>query len=313
LHGRLANPNISVTQSNQVTQLVVSAEPVAVPTVYKPYLWAEMPAELRALYDPKTGNYIRGGGSGFGRSEITTNPLLRASTTAPNPYSKSAIPELTAWLPYVDNKASSLPHYWIFNSLAPEELNGANACFTNPSQLNGIVTTNSTVYSPGPPSFDKSAGNLNYQVAAPHYTNAGDVFRGTYDLVMRSSVARCVYGFSNAPIKATISVLSSSGSPQIATTIVNEKEGWLHLSANNFEFSAPTVSINLAQDAPAPVAAPTPMPTPSASSTPAPVPTPSTSAKPVTKTITLTCLKGKSTKIVTGIAPKCPIGYKVKK
>jgi len=308
LHGRLFDPNISVTQANGVTELIVSAEPVAVPTVYKAYLWSEMPTELRALYDPKTGNYIRGGGGGFGRSNPSTDPLLRASTTAPNPYAQSAIAELTAWLPYVDNKATSLPHYWIFNSLAPEELAGANKCFTNPSQLNGIVTTNSSVYSPGPPSFDKAAGDLNYQVAAPHFTNNGDVFRGTYDLVMGSSVARCVYGFSNAPIKATISVLSASGAPQVATTVVGEKDGWLHLSANNFEFSSPIVKVSLQQE----IAAVTPTPTP----TPTPTATQSASDAPVQQTVakktSITCVKGKVSKKVVAVNPTCPKGYKKK-
>jgi hypothetical protein len=302
LHGRLSDPNISVTQSNGVTQILVKAEPVAVPTVYKAFLWADMPTELRALYDPKTGNYIRGGGGGFGRSEPSTNPLLRANTTAPNPYSQSAIAELTAWLPYVDNKASSLPHYWIFNSLAPEELAGANKCFTNPSQLNGIVTTNSSVYSPGPPSFDKAVGDLNYQVAAPHFTNNGDVFHGTYDLVMRSSVARCVYGFSNAPIKASISVVSSSGAPQVATTFVGEKDDWLHLSANNFEFSSPTVKVFLQQEQAVVSATPTPAPSASEASV----------KQPATKKTAITCTKGKVSKKVVAVYPTCPKGYKKK-
>ncbi len=55
-------------------------------------------------------------------------------------------------------------------------------------------------------------------------------------------------------------------------------------------------------------AKPTPTPTPSASASPASL------AKPVAapKKITITCVKGKATKKVTGVSPKCPSGYKKK-
>jgi hypothetical protein len=307
LHGRMFNPNISLTQSNGITELVVNAAPVAVPTVFKAYLWKEMPPELQALYDPTSGDYrygSRGGGGGFTRTAGTRDPLARAYTIAPAPFNPSAIPQLTAWLPSVNNTAAAVPHLWTFNSLSSDELASANQCFTDPSQLNGIVTTNSTVYSPGPPTFDKAAGNLNYQVAAPHFTNTGEVFTGTYDLVMRSPVARCVYGFSTAPIKASISVLSATGSPEVATTVVGEKNGWLHLSANGFEFSAPTIAVNLTQDAP--VVAPAP-------DVKTPASTPAVPVKTVIKKIVITCVKGKSSKSVTGLAPKCPSGFKLKK
>jgi hypothetical protein len=187
--------------------------------------------------------------------------------------------------------------------LTPGELRSANKCFSDPSQLNGIVTTNSTVYSPGPPTFNKDEGNLNYQVAAPHFTNKGDAFLGTYDLVMRSAVARCVYGFSKAPIKASISVVSATGTPQIATTVVGEQDGWLHLSANGFEFSSPTVSVKLAQDAPAPEIKIEPIPEPSVAATITPV---------VSNKSTIKCSNGKTIKSVTGIKPTCPKGFKKK-
>jgi hypothetical protein len=68
---------------------------------------------------------------------------------------------------------------------------------------------------------------------------------------------------------------------------------------------------------------PTPTPTPTVSATPTPTPTvtetPSASpvavvAKPTTtaKKTTITCVKGKTTKKVTGVNPKCPAGYKKK-
>jgi hypothetical protein len=114
---------------------------------------------------------------------------------------------------------------------------------------------------------------------------------------MRSDIARCIYGFSNAPIKAEISITSDEGEKKVATTIVNEKNGWLYLSAKGFTFSSPTINVKLSQEK---VAAPTPSATPVATVTVA------------KKSVTITCVKGKTTKKVSGTSPKCPAGYKKK-
>jgi hypothetical protein len=50
-------------------------------------------------------------------------------------------------------------------------------------------------------------------------------------------------------------------------------------------------------------------PTPTASATPSPTPSPTASKVSVNK-ITITCIKGKLKKVVTGIKPVCPTGYK---
>ena len=70
------------------------------------------------------------------------------------------------------------------------------------------------------------------------------------------------------------------------------------MSANGFSYSSPTVKIKLSQEAEVVVATPTP--------------TPSASAKPVIKAVTITCIKGKTSKKVTAVTPKCPAGYKKK-
>jgi hypothetical protein len=79
---------------------------------------------------------------------------------------------------------------------------------------------------------------------------------------------------------------------------VGESNGWLRLRADNFEFSSPVIKAKLSQEAPAPTATPIPE-----------VTTPSTPAK---KKSTITCAKGKTTKKVTAVSPKCPSGYKKK-
>ena len=165
-------------------------------------------------------------------------------------------------------------------------------------KLIGLVTTNAPIYASGAPAF--ADGSLSYKVAGLHFKADGTLFKGSYDLAIRSDFARCLYGFSNAPIRASVSVLSSDGSTQnVATELVTEKNGWMTLSAKNFTFSAPTIKVKLMQDKPL------------KSST-----EPSKQAAPVKKTIVkvkvINCVNGKMSKKVSGSNPKCPTGYKQK-
>jgi hypothetical protein len=150
------------------------------------------------------------------------------------------------------------------------------------SQLNGIVSTNSNFFISGPPVFNSTEASLDYKVASPHFLPNGDVFKGTYNLVIKSSVARCLYGFTAAPVSAKVSVVSADGSSQVATTVLGERNGWLRLSAAGFTFSSPTVRVKLTQTKSAP------------------------------KKSSITCIKGKTSKKVTGVKPQCPTGYRKK-
>jgi len=303
LHGRISNPNLEFVEKAGITTISLEAMPVRVPTVYKSYKWNEMPETLKSQLDASTGHF-KLGGTGFTRvpySLSETDPFKRNYISSPRPSAQFGIDELKAWLPTVDDKATAVPSMWSIRSLRGDELGNANNCFKSESNVTGIVTTNATQYSGGPPEFDKREASLVYKVAAPHYSSNGGVFKGTYDLLMRSDIARCVYGFSKAPIKAELTIVSANGTPQIATTVLGEKNGWVSLSAKNFEFSAPVIKAKLTQE-PEVVVVPTPTPTP----------TPSASTKTVAKKVTITCLKGKTSKKVTAVSPKCPAGYKKK-
>ena len=124
-------------------------------------------------------------------------------------------------------------------------MGSANQCFKSRQGFLGVVSTNSTTYSAGPPTY--SDGFLNYKVASLHYLPNKDVFKGTYSLILRSDVARCIYGFSSAPISATVQVLSADGSNQVAATTVSEKNNYLNLTAAGFTFSSPQVRVKLSQ------------------------------------------------------------------
>ncbi|CAN2174890.1 hypothetical protein MCEGKSH29_00157 [Candidatus Nanopelagicaceae bacterium] len=120
---------------------------------------------------------------------------------------------------------------------------------------------------------------------------------------MSSKVARCIYGFTQAPISATVSVTSEAGTQSAATVVVNEKNGWLSLGAYNFTYSSPTIRVILSGTSTSEVI-PTPTPTP------LPTQVPKIAIATLKKMVTIACSKGKVTKKVTAISPKCPTGYK---
>jgi hypothetical protein len=299
MHGRIADPIIDISEVSGITTISVDAIPVRVPIVYKSNLWSELPADIKSAYSATTGQFLRGSTGGFTRIDgggtDQVDPLKRNYTSTPKPSGEGGLEELKTWLAFVKDKATASPSMWSVRTLDQGEAAGANNCFKSGSTLTGIVTTNSTQYAAGPPVYDKTEGSLVYKVAAPHFDSKGAVFKGRYSLVLRSDVARCIYGFSKAPIKAELSIVSADGSPQVATVIVSESNGWLRLRADNFEFSSPTVKVKLSQEA-----------EPKVEVTQSPV------VAPISKKSSIICLKGKVVKKVTAVNPQCPTGYKKK-
>lgn len=171
------------------------------------------------------------------------------------------------------DKAIGVNRNWMFATVQ----NTMNAgCFATDG-VHGMVATNSAIYAGGAPKY--SGGFLTYRVAGLHNLPDGTEAIGTYDLVMRSDIARCLYRFNKAPVSGTITV-AGEGDTNIATTTVGEKNGWLRLSANGFTFSSKTIKVKLTQ-----------------------------------KKTTITCVaesNPKKTKKVTGYSPKCPAGFKKK-
>jgi len=327
MHGRMVDPAIEITQqASGGVNLSVTAGATSVPMVYQSAPWASLPANVQDLWvqcgvnSQNCGEYFFTPEAGATSDYRTLTQSLSGNAKINliryiNSYGGIPLKIMSAISPLIGNKSQATSSTWSMRTLSSDEMNGANNCFTNTPGLKGIVTTNSTTYSAGPPTFKD--GSLNYQVASPHFEPDGVTpFKGTYNLVMRSDVARCIYGFSKAPIKASISVVSSEGADDVATTVANEKDGWLYLSANNFQFSSPTIQVKLSQDAPAPVASPAPSATPTPSATATPEPTMPPIVKPgsptSSKKTTITCVKGKITKSVTAVKPPCPAGYKTK-
>ena len=297
MHGRLSDPSVMVNPiSNGAQLLTVTANPLEVPMVAGWVRWNDLPAAIKAKYPQGAG------GTGADNSDFTTtdlaNRILRVGMRASG---QEALDDFKLWNPLLDDKPMAMRTMWSLRSITNSDP-AIRDC--DGQGLSGLVTTNAAVYSDGPPSFEKESQSLNYTVGAPHYDTAKKVFSGSYSLIMNSEVARCIYGFSNAPISAKIEIASDDGSSSVATTTLTQKDGWLRLSANGFHYSTPQIKIKLTQEKvvvaePAPSAAPA-----------APVAA-ATKLSPAVRVMkTIKCTKGATVRKVTATKPSCPKGYK---
>ena len=304
LFGRMKNVTLDLTALSPSTNLVrIEADPIDVPKIYA-YV-----AKSDLNRYPKIVEYWKDRRRQLAESDFTSKDTV---DTGPSP--EWAMGDFEAFEDLVKS-GPLVTSIWRFGTQAG---NGTGSkCFDDKSKLQGLVTTNAPTYLPNPPSFENS--ELNYKVAGAHHLADGvTLFKGSYDLVLRSDFARCLYGFSNAPISAKISVVSTAGSTQdVATELVNEKDGWMTLSAKNFTFSAPTIKVKLVQDKPlvavkevSPAVPEKVVPKQEAAATNTTTAAPVEVKKIVIKSIS--CAKGKIIRKISGTNPKCPAGFKKK-
>jgi len=297
LHGRMRDASIKLEKkSDNESLLTVSARPIKVPVLDIVKSVDDLPDSLLTHFASLdwAGETLRYPlatsvqGTRVDSSEKTRAGLKNLSFKFINTrFDSYSMKDFLQWLPIAGDKAAALPTQWRVSTMTDRGSGVVQECLNQTNTLAGLVTTNATMYLDGPPTYDASQGSLDYKVASTHYESDGKTeFKGSYELLMSSSVARCIYKFTSAPVKASVTVTSENGEPNVATVVVNEKNNWLTLGAYNFTFSSPTVSVKLTQDAPAVVTPP----------------------KPVIKKIT--CVKGKVTKKI--VATKCPAGYKKK-
>ena len=198
---------------------------------------------------------------------------------------------------------------------------GAVAGANSTTALIGMVTTNALTYESGPPKFED--GFLNYKVAGVHSNPDGSDFIGKYDLVMDGAIARCLYGFgAKVPISATVSIVSTDAGSRVQSTLFKDDGNWIRLGAYGFTFSTPTLKIKLAQGGAAGPASPSEPVKAAVKEESAPTPkqevatnsATTTSAVGVKKVVTksISCVKGKIVRKISGSNPKCPSGFKKK-
>ena len=254
IKGRATDPNFSLTKiNNQANRWVLNAKPVVVPKL-----------RVFATDEQRTKKMREVPMWSDGRAQSATN----LSTSSEGWGAFEWIKDLRS---LAKDTATAQVSVWQLGAT----IWGTRNCDARARGVSGFVLTNSMAYGSEAPQYRR--GFLDYEVAGMHFLPDGTEALGTYDLVMDSNVARCLYGFSKAPVGGTITI-SGEGDKNIATTVVGEKGGWLRLSAYGFTFSQKTIRVKLSQ-----------------------------------KKTTITCVtttKPTKTKRVTALSPKCPSGYK---
>lgn len=234
--GRLQNPEINIDEfSSASNRISVTGLTVDVPRIAILATETETPASILPILATTGG-------------KNATGPIFKGASIR-DFYSNQGerlFEVLNGLRGTANDAAQGTSSLWNFTTT---ETQSSQPCFSSKSEVLGIVTTNASAYLGDPPEF--ASGYLNYKVAGMHYAADGKTLNlGTYDLIMNSSVARCLYGFSSAPIQASVQVVSDGGEATVASTQVSERDGWLKLSAYGFTFSEKNIQVKFTQFAP---------------------------------------------------------------
>ena len=278
--GRLKDPVASIRKLNNDSNLItIAGEPVSVPTIgYKQRI--ERKDGKWNLDNVKENGFFNNNGQANNVSAQGSGDRL-------------IFDYLDYFRPLVKDTAIGSNSYWTMKSIASRN---DNSCLNDPARVLGIVTTNAMGYNPGSPEFKD--GYLNYKVAGMHYAPDGKTLNlGSYDLLIKPDAARCLYGFSKAPVSASISIIGEN-TGAVATTLVSESAEWIKLSAYGFNFSAPVIRVKISQEKPKEIIAE--------------AKNEAAKSNVVRKSVSILCSKGKTMKKVSGTNPKCPPGYKKK-
>jgi hypothetical protein len=271
VNGRLSDPNVVVTPNGALGQTVlIEAAPMQVPIFA---IWKRF-SEL----SPTAQTEITSVGATPGSIPFPQNWRQFYPGKGPEPFDKISksfslsnynqgdFKNFLNLLALSNDKSIATKSLWHFETAQNGNLFNdpvIRKCSKTDAGISGFVSTNSTMFLLEPPSFNNESQSLDYKVAAPHYDRNGKENIGRYNLVLDSTVARCIYGFTKAPIQASVSIQNTDGTQQISTSTINEKNGWLYLSVNGYTYSAPTLKVKLTQEetVPTPVAEDTPAPT----------------------------------------------------
>ena len=205
--------------------------------------------------------------------------------------------------------ADSLKSLWRVDLQPKGRADGATNC--DSTNFQGFVSSNAMVYKSALPNYDKSAGTLDYSISSPHFKPDGkSEFLGRYDLLVATDYARCVWDLKpgEIPAKDAVTVtIEKAGEKKVISAEMSLDDQYFKFTAQGFTFSQAKLSIKLRAKESITTTAP------AASAPAAATPAPATPVTPAAaKAITITCVKGKTSKKVTGAKPVCPAGFKKK-
>ena len=221
LQGRMGNANVAIVPiDKKLNKVTIAGDPIEIPV---------------------TGTYFHPGNTpdwgSYEESRIATGSIHVWSPEG----SHSGVRMLTMFEKELGDKAIGRVSLWNVSLIK-----SAFSCENKKTpRLEGLLTTNAMVYNGGLPTYKK--GSLSYQVGGLHYNHDGTVFKGSYDFIMRSDTARCIYGFTKAPLQVAVTVTDVNGVQSASTSSVSESGGWLRIRARDFTFSTPTINAKITQ------------------------------------------------------------------
>ena len=140
----------------------------------------------------------------------------------------------------------------------------------------------------GYPQWDLSDRTLSVTIPAPHLKEDGSQNVGNLNFEIPVEVANCMWGIDlKGATQTTVSVFYPElGTTEVMTADAKVLDDIYYLSLSNFHYSTPTFKVKIVQT--------------------------TATAKVVATKKTITCIKGKTSKKISGLSPKCPTGYKKK-
>lgn len=332
LNGRLDKPIAYTTPYNDnYTDLTVEAAPLQ-----------EIISAQWVPYDSQVEQYLRSVGRHSdlqpGAKNYDVPPIDPDNARALSSYLDFESKKL------VKDVATTVEQSWRLQTTTSDAQRFASNCVKSDG-IEGIVTSNAAVYEPGSPAFDDNLGALTYKVAAPHFKPDGKTENiGRYAFTMREDLIKCVYGLEKLPAYAQMEIsYGDDGASKVSSVSLGTRNSWVHLAADNFTYSAPTLRVKL-EGWKKSASIPNPQPNQpqqieniivcqkgtervevrgtkpicasgyvmvmvNGQQVTAPAPEPGITPQ-VKKKMTIKCVKGKTTKKVSGLNPKCPKGFK---
>jgi hypothetical protein len=209
-----------------------------------------------------------------------------------------------------------LPNPLTSSDWADSEIDQTIANFFTPQNPNaqrlgpcsGIpaVSVISNGINPDVPTWDPVNQTMSVQVWGPHFKVSGDLNAGFFQARISKEIAKCLWNLDvSSATKAQITLTEQGvNGADVIETIAGNFDGQDYvLTDANFHYSAPRISVKLINE---PALLPT-GPIVVKDQTPLP------SIPKAKQSKSITCIKGKSLRKLTGLAPKCPPGYKIKR
>ena len=167
------------------------------------------------------------------------------------------------------------------------------------------------------PVWDADTKHFKYSASAPRLATDGTtVNKGFYRAIIPVADAKLLWGLTNpndAAKALVVSIMTSDAGSKVALSSISVRNSNIVIDVSNFDFPDPALDIALNpnysmnsaaaesnQDSSTPDAT---------GNTKTPTPTQKVTASPKPKMITITCVKGKTSKKVTAVKPVCPKGY----